>query len=30
MGREVVTLQFGRFANYVGSHYWNFQASEVA
>lgn len=23
--REVVTLQFGRFANHVGSHFWNIQ-----
>eukprot|EP00887_Chlorella_sp_A99_P006240 scaffold3.g6240.t1 len=25
MGREVLTLQFGSYANYVGAHYWNFQ-----
>ena len=26
MGRgEVITLQFGTFANYVGAHYWNIQ-----
>ncbi|PRW59896.1 tubulin nucleotide-binding domain [Chlorella sorokiniana] len=25
MPREVLTLQFGSFANYVGAHYWNFQ-----
>lgn len=25
MGKEVLTLQFGSFANYVGAHYWNFQ-----
>ena len=24
-GREVITLQFGGFSNYVGAHYWNFQ-----
>ncbi|PIA17627.1 tubulin nucleotide-binding domain-like protein [Coemansia reversa NRRL 1564] len=23
--REVVTLQFGEYANYVGAHYWNLQ-----
>ena len=23
--REIVTLQFGNFANYVGAHYWNIQ-----
>ena len=22
---EVITLQFGTFANYVGAHYWNIQ-----
>ncbi|KAK9811921.1 hypothetical protein WJX72_012443 [[Myrmecia] bisecta] len=22
---EVITLQFGNFANYVGAHFWNFQ-----
>ena len=27
MPHEVITLQFGNFANYVGAHYWNFQAS---
>jgi len=25
MGREVITIQAGSFANYVGAHYWNFQ-----
>eukprot|EP00884_Botryococcus_braunii_P017354 jgi/Botrbrau1/4301/Bobra.0390s0040.1 len=25
MSREIITLQFGGFANYVGAHYWNFQ-----
>ena len=26
MGRgEVITLQFGTFANFVGAHYWNIQ-----
>lgn len=24
--REVITVQFGNFANFVGSHFWNFQA----
>jgi len=23
---EVITLQFGGFANFVGAHYWNIQA----
>ncbi|KAG5187260.1 Tubulin/FtsZ, GTPase domain-containing protein [Tribonema minus] len=23
--REVITLQIGRYANFVGTHYWNFQ-----
>ena len=27
MPHEVITLQFGNFANYVGAHYWNFQVS---
>ena len=22
---EIITLQFGNFANYVGTHYWNIQ-----
>ncbi|XP_054729635.1 protein misato [Anastrepha obliqua] len=26
-GREVVTLQFGNFANYIGAHWWNIQES---
>ena len=25
MGSEVITIQAGSFANYVGAHYWNFQ-----
>lgn len=25
MGRAVITIQAGSFANYVGAHYWNFQ-----
>lgn len=25
MPHEVITLQLGSFANYVGAHYWNFQ-----
>lgn len=29
MGREVITIQAGGFANYVGAHYWNFQVSAV-
>lgn len=29
MPREVLTLQFGSFANYVGAHYWNFQARDL-
>jgi hypothetical protein len=27
MGGEVLTLQFGSYANYVGAHYWNFQVN---
>ena len=23
--REIVTIQVGEFANFVGSHFWNFQ-----
>ena len=30
MGREVITLQFGGFANFVGAHYWNIQVGDVA
>jgi len=25
--REIVTLQFGDYANYVGTHFWNLQES---
>lgn len=25
--REVVTLQFGHYANFVGTHWWNIQES---
>lgn len=28
MAHEVVTLQLGTFANFVGAHYWNLQARE--
>ncbi|CAM9341330.1 unnamed protein product [Scytosiphon promiscuus] len=24
-GREIITLQVGRYANFVGTHFWNFQ-----
>eukprot|EP00928_Gymnodinium_smaydae_P030882 TRINITY_DN22831_c0_g1_i1.p1 TRINITY_DN22831_c0_g1~~TRINITY_DN22831_c0_g1_i1.p1 ORF type:complete len:392 (+),score=67.25 TRINITY_DN22831_c0_g1_i1:124-1299(+) len=27
---EVLTLQFGHFANHVGAHYWNFQDEEAS
>lgn len=27
MAREVITLQFGNYANYVGAHFWNFQVN---
>ena len=27
--REVITLQFGEFANHVGSHYWNLQDESI-
>jgi Misato Segment II tubulin-like domain len=27
--REVITLQTGSFANYVGAHYWNIQVGDV-
>jgi hypothetical protein len=23
--KEIITLQFGEYANYVGAHFWNFQ-----
>lgn len=26
---EIVTLQFGQQANYVGTHYWNTQVRQV-
>lgn len=29
MPREILTLQFGSFANYTGAHYWNFQARDL-
>lgn len=25
MGHEIITLQFGNYANYVGTHFWNTQ-----
>jgi hypothetical protein len=25
--KEIVTIQIGDYANYVGSHFWNFQVS---
>lgn len=25
--REVITFQFGNYANYVGTHFWNIQES---
>lgn len=28
--KEVVTLQFGPFANFVGSHFWNLQVSQLS
>jgi hypothetical protein len=30
MSREIVTLQFGPFANAIASHYWNLQAENFA
>ena len=30
MPKEIITLQFGRTANFVGSHLWNFQVSRTA
>ena len=27
MSRELITLQLGNYANYVGAHYWNFGVS---
>lgn len=23
--REIITLQFGHYANYIGTHFWNLQ-----
>lgn len=28
-GREIITLQFGGFANYTGAHFWNAQSEQV-
>jgi hypothetical protein len=28
--REIITLQFGNYANYVGTHFWNAQVSYFA
>ncbi|XP_065836664.1 protein misato homolog 1-like [Oscarella lobularis] len=28
MSKEIVTLQFGTYSNFVGSHWWNFQAKQ--
>lgn len=25
--REILTLQFGNYANYIGAHWWNIQVS---
>ena len=30
MPHEVITLQLGNYANYVGAHFWNIQASKDA
>lgn len=27
--REVITLQIGNYSNYVGTHWWNIQVSDV-
>lgn len=27
---EVITLQFGNYANWTGAHFWNFQVRPVA
>ena len=29
MPREVITLQLGNYANYVGAHYWNIQVGST-
>jgi hypothetical protein len=23
--KEIITLQFGSYSNYIGAHFWNFQ-----
>ena len=28
-GREIITLQFGGFANYTGAHFWNAQSEQI-
>ncbi|XP_048600993.1 uncharacterized protein LOC125580516 [Brassica napus] len=30
MRREIVTIQVGEFANFIGSHFWNFQDELLA
>ena len=27
--REIITLQFGNYANFVGTHFWNAQVSQL-
>lgn len=27
MGNEIITLQFGNFSNYIGTHFWNIEKS---
>lgn len=27
--REILTLQFGHYANYVGAHWWNIQVHTI-
>lgn len=27
--REIITLQFGNFANHVGCHFWNIQVRKT-
>lgn len=29
MSHEIITLQFGNYSNYIGTHYWNIQVKLV-
>jgi len=29
MGKEILTLQFGNFSNYIGTHFWNLETNSI-